>query len=61
MTIQSAVRNSFLRVKEDILNLREWCDSWFSFLDDNQRRLTSRIKVLEKKIEELEQEKIKVY
>lgn len=60
MNFRNAVRISFLRVKKDMENLKNWINDWFIFLDNNQKELAVRIDKLERKIEELEKKRIEI-
>jgi len=57
---KNKVKNSFRKLKMDILSLKENIGEWIMFLDSNQRDLQLRVKDLEKKIEYLEKIKLRI-
>lgn len=48
------IKNSFRKVKEDMINLRQSLVDWVAYLSDNQTEMNNKVKQLEKRIEVLE-------
>lgn len=52
------IRSSFLKVKEDILSLKELFNSWIFHLQSNQKELEQKVKELESRVRFLELQRI---
>jgi hypothetical protein len=51
---KTKIKHSFLKVKEDVLTLKELFNSWIFHLQSDQRVLQHRVDELEKKVKMLE-------
>ncbi|MCX8147270.1 MAG: hypothetical protein N3D84_02285 [Candidatus Woesearchaeota archaeon] len=56
----SNVKESFRKIKKDIDELKESMNSWVVFLNSNQREMKQKIYELDKRLRELEMEKVAV-
>jgi len=52
------VRGSFKKMKDDIVGLRNSVNEWIVFLNSNQREMKRKIYELDKRLRELEMERV---
>lgn len=52
------VRESFKKMKTDIVGLRNSVNEWIVFLNSNQREMKRKIYELDKRLRELEMERV---
>lgn len=55
MTFKTNVIRSFIQVKQDIANLKDYVFDWLNIIVNNQKRLLEKIKELEQRVQKLEQ------
>ena len=54
----SNVKKSFRKVKKDMVELRNSVNEWIVFLNSNQKEIKQRLYELEKRVAELEMERV---
>jgi hypothetical protein len=52
------VRESFKKMKDDIVGLRNSMNEWIVFLNSNQREMKRKIYELDRRVRELEMERV---
>lgn len=54
----SNVRESFRKMREDVVDLRNSINEWVVFLNSNQREMKRKIYELDKRMRQLEMERV---